>query len=111
MDKMPDFRPKETVEKMKRETQNNWRLLANELEAVNHNERHLSLLSLINTNKFKLMDIDKERMEEFCFCYPGLMWCTLQLFEEQMVYVLLHHGIFLSHIPMKKEYTVDALIF
>lgn len=104
IDRMPDFRPQETVKRMKEEKQNNWKLIYDELEAINHNPVHMRIPSMINENKDLLRNITKKEMEEFCFCYPGLTWCFLQLDEEEMVAILLFHGCFLKYLPMKKEY-------
>lgn len=102
---MPDFRPQETLKQMKKEPQNNWRLLYEELQAINHNEEHLNILHVINEGKktnLLLYADDKEIIEEFVFCYPGLTW--ILLIDDCMIALLLPHGIFLSYIEMKKEY-------
>lgn len=108
MDKMPDFRPQETIRHMKKEPQNNWRLLYEELQAINENKEHLEILSYINegnVNRILLYADDKETVEEFVFCYPALTWLLLKIStDDSMVALLLPHGIFLSYIEMKKEY-------
>lgn len=89
---------------MKQEKQDNWRLLCHELEAVNHEEKHNSLLSLIQTTPYELRNINKKHVEEFCFCYPALVWCLCQIHKEDLIGSLIHHGCFLFYIPMQKEY-------
>lgn len=134
--KMPVFRPSNTLKQMRQESQNNWRLLYEEMDAITYNEKHMALLTSIN-NKNKDIEVSsmvdvltimkslstlrlklrkwrrayqeesytREEIEGFFFSYPALSWCLLHIIaSETMAGSLIYHGLFLSEIPMKKEY-------
>lgn len=79
---MPDFRSSETVNKMKKvknngkwmtESQNNWRVLADELDAISYREDHMAVLNAFN--KDQPIDINNyDCLREFVISYPGLLW-------------------------------------
>lgn len=89
---------------MKEEEHNNWRLICEELEAINHNEKHLDILR--NINEGNPLDIDDDSaMKEFSFSYPGLVWLMMKIFPgPTMSSFLISQGLHLKEIEMQPEY-------
>lgn len=70
---MPDFRSMETVKQMRAESQNNWRVLVDVLDAISYREEHIFILEAFNEGRS--IDIDEyEVLKEFVISYPGLLW-------------------------------------
>lgn len=87
---MPDFRPQETVQRMKRvtidgrdspEPQDNWQVLYNDLSSISHNSLHLELLEALNEEKMDTIYwfMEEDRIvKEFFFSYPALTWLLMK---------------------------------
>lgn len=106
INEIPDMRPQQTLKKMKQESQNNWRLLCEELEAINHNELHLRILSFINEESSSF-SFNNEILEEFIFSYPAITWCLCKIVcSDRMASLLIPHGLCLSFFEMKEDYLV-----
>lgn len=114
---IPDFRPQETVKKMKGsyveekyipEAQNNWRLIAEELEALGYKEEHQRLLDCITQNDvktFRIYFLDDLLLYEFFQSYPGIIWLLRKISPEECTWALyLSQNEYLDDIPMKQEY-------
>ena len=112
---MPDFRPKEVIERMKErpdlwieEKQNNWRLIVEELDAVTANKENFSLLEAINSgdiNQIKNYSDEKDLLAEFFLSYPALTWLMMHVApEETIIPLLISQGLYLEEIEMKEEY-------
>lgn len=94
--KVPDFRPQETLRRMKEEPNTesmNWRHLRQELEDINHNEEHLDLLAAINGEKGRRISsyLNEKRniVSEFIFSYPTLFWLIFHVADKGIMDVLL----------------------
>lgn len=107
---MPDFRPSETVNKMNKESQNNWKILCDELDAISYRKDHMAILEALNEGNN--VDIDEyEVLREFVISYPGITWVLwtisdviLPLFISQWKNLPSVLSSLLEKIPMKTEY-------
>ena len=104
---MPDFRPPETMRRMKAEKQDSWGRILNELEAVGYDEEHMAIIDMINSGSKKELEkwIESETIiSEFIFSYPALVWLMLQVSpRETIIPLLVSQGKYLKEIPIIKE--------
>lgn len=111
VDLMPDFRPQETLRRMKSEPPNNWRRISDELTAISFHPSDEMVLSVINSEEEKelvrIID-DHELISTFIFSYPALTWLLMKIGKQRMVVPLIisqRETIFdLHEIPMKRSY-------
>lgn len=94
---------------MKKEKQDNWRLIYDELEALNYDKVGQDILDMINEEEYSEMKkYSYERaseIEDFFFSYPALTWLLLHVGEEEIIFPLLvSQGLYLEEIPMKRHY-------
>ena len=87
---LPDIRPSETMKKMKKEEQNNWRIIYEELSALGNYPEHVEVIDAINSGDTKKVDplyTDERRelIEEVIFSYPGLIWLMLHVSPEKTI--------------------------
>lgn len=95
---VPDFRPQETIRRMRGtylneefipEPQNNWRALVEELDALDYNEHHLTLLNAINSGDEKQIEpyIEEKRniVSDFFFSYPVLTWLMSKVSSKETI--------------------------
>lgn len=110
IDSLPDFRPLETVKKMKKveidgslrlEPQNNWRIVYEEFSALSTNPFHFSILEDILNRE--MIDIENESVKEFAIYYPSLTWLMVRIASPKSIYPLcLSQSIYLDEV-IKKE--------
>lgn len=102
---MPDFRPQEALKRFKDEPQNNWQLIADELDALGVDEESQELMDAINSGEIERVRPffpQKEKMERILLTYPGLMWLMTKISPEDTVFPLyITHGIYLEEIELK----------
>lgn len=107
---MPDFRPLETVKKMKAEEQNNWRLIYQEMQGIGMNEAHMNLLNIIsegNEARLKKYISPNRFVQDFIFSYPGLFWLMVKSSSSETIApLLIANGIYLEEI---KEMPIEYL--
>lgn len=105
---MPDFRPQETIKRMKEEKQNNWACIYHELQSINYNQDYLELLDIINKGNIRsLVRYIKPNklVEDFVFSYPALVWLMLYVGPKKTVVpFLLSRGLYLNEIPFKPNH-------
>lgn len=124
---MPDFRPQETIRMMRGtyvdkefipEPQDHWRLLYNELLALNEEEPYQILVDAINSGEELQIQpfIDRENfLSDFVFSYPAvtlkgdnalrLTWLMLKVSPENTIIpILILAEKYLDEISMKREY-------
>lgn len=116
IDLMPDFRPLDTVKRMKHieingnlvlEPQNNWRKLYDELCALNYNKYATEIINSIMNNELSsvIKELHYDSMNDMIFSYPALIWSLRYISSEESTWALyLSRGIYLEDIPMKREY-------
>lgn len=107
IDSLPDFRPLETVKKMKKveidgslqlEPQNNWRIVCEELEAISCNPLHFSLLRTILDDEMVYID-ESDFIEEFVISYSSLVWLLLKISPSRTMYPLcISQNVYLEEI-------------
>lgn len=75
---LPDFRPQETIAKMKKEEQDNWRLIYDELMALGYDETSQEILEALNEENLETIEDfifkDEDKIKDFSFSYPALTW-------------------------------------
>lgn len=72
--RMPDMRPLETVKNMKQEKQDNWALIAHELEALSYDEKSSTLIQILNGGTSEDLFPYCDYLSDFFFSYPGILW-------------------------------------
>ena len=75
---------------MRKDEQNNWRIIYEELSALGHYPEHVDLIDAINSGDTKRADplyTDERReiVEEVIFSYPGLIWLMLHVSPEETI--------------------------
>lgn len=105
---LPDFRPLDTIKQMRAESQNNWKLIYNELETFSYRSDYLEIFHLLSHNeRKKLLPFFKETslLEEFLHTYPALVWLLRYISPTECTWgFYIFFGIYLKDIPMEAEY-------
>lgn len=115
---IPDMRPQETLKHMKQitnekgelvpESQNNWQMIADELDALGFDEESQSLFDAINDGEIESIKpyfSKKDEVKRALLTYPGLMWLMTKISPEETVYPLyIAHEIYLKEIELKYNY-------
>ena len=111
---MPDFRPRETLAKMKKEEQGNWRLIYEELTALAFDETSQEIMEALNEEDLdKIEDFIFNRIESvkiFSFSYPALIWLLHKVGNKRIIDPLLvASGLYLKDVfkPSLRKYVRD----
>lgn len=105
---LPDFRPEETMKRMKQEPQNNWKLVETELQALSSREEDSLLMAAIyegDLNIVKRFLDRKEFLEEFFLTYRALLWLAARAAPEATILTLIVSTRNLSVLPHPIDYS------
>lgn len=110
VDQMPDFRPKETLEKMAKrdgegnliiEPQRNWSLILHEIEAISYDKKGEAMIKAINeedVDRIKRLDkLYSGLIGDFIFSYPALTWLMMKISPKKGIYYMALLGDFYTH--------------
>lgn len=104
---MPDFRSQKTQERFKKEPQNHWRLIYNELYALSYDrEEYQILVNMVNNNEAKKISQYIHRYPEivsdFVFSYPALVWLMTRVSErEAIIPIIVSQGFYLKGMNLR----------
>lgn len=115
---IPDFRPQETLQQMKKimnpqgemvpEPQNTWRLIYQELADLNYNKVHEKFLNTVLANDFetfKAYFTDDILLEEISLTYPVFTFLLSKIHPSEITWAFyISQGIYLAEIPWKNHY-------
>jgi len=78
---IPDFRPRDTIEQMKQESQNTWKLIYDELsKQIPEGDRDREIVDVVNeesTEKLLKIADNPHRIREFILTYPALSYIMM----------------------------------
>ena len=114
MNKMPDMRPQETIQKMRQvivggrmvpECQDSWKLVETEISALSLNEEHKRIIDIINEGDLSRLRpyLKRKTTEDMVFTYPALLWLLLHISpKETIIPFLILHGLYLGNLNITK---------
>lgn len=105
---MPVFQPEETRKRWKKEPQNNWKLLFEDLHNIGYHKDHLNILSYINEENIEsilLYADDRQTVESVAISYEALVWAMFQVSSmDTLAALFIPHHLFLDDIIFKTSY-------